>query len=150
LGNYCVSSILIAHRIRTSLSSTGCIMKECDTQFNRTVLMTDKQWDELLELFEVMKYDANKKDEQRRKLEKNIHSNSNKYGKGQIESAPLLGQQTARISSLLSDDNFLSIRNPQFRSILRTGIVRILLAIIRRSPQKTSRAEEPPPSSDRA
>jgi hypothetical protein len=125
-------------------------MKECDIQFNRTVPITDKQWDELLELFEVMKYDANKKDGQRRKLEKDIHSNSNKYGKGQIESAPLIGQQTARTSSLLWGDKFLSIRNPQFRLILRTRVERILLAIIRRFPQKTSRAEEPPAFSDPA
>jgi hypothetical protein len=34
--------------------------------------MTDKQWDELIELFEVVKYDADK-DDPRRRLENDIH-----------------------------------------------------------------------------
>jgi len=63
-------------------------------------ILTYKQWDELLESFEVMKYDANE-DEQRKKLEKDIQGSSNQYGKRQIESVPLPGQQTARTSSLL-------------------------------------------------
>jgi hypothetical protein len=37
--------------------------------------LTDKQWDELLESFEVMKYDADE-DEQSKKLGKDIHSSS--------------------------------------------------------------------------
>ena len=37
--------------------------------------MTDKQWDELIELFEVVKYDADKEDLKKRP-EKNIHCSS--------------------------------------------------------------------------
>jgi len=42
--------------------------------------MTDKQWDELIELFEVVKYDADK-DDLKRRLENDIHRGSNKYRK---------------------------------------------------------------------
>lgn len=75
-------------------------------------ILTDKLWDELLESFEVMKYGADE-NEQRKKLEIDIHSSSNIYGKGRIESALLLGQRTAWISSFLWAF-ILSIRNPQY------------------------------------
>ena len=42
--------------------------------------MTDKQWDELIELFEVVKYDA-EQDDLRRRLENDIHRSSNKCRK---------------------------------------------------------------------
>jgi hypothetical protein len=42
--------------------------------------MTDKQWDELIELFEVVKYDADK-DDLRRRPEYDIHRGSSKYRK---------------------------------------------------------------------
>ena len=42
--------------------------------------MTDKQWDELIELFEVVKYDADEEDLKRR-LENDIHRNSSTYRK---------------------------------------------------------------------
>lgn len=42
--------------------------------------MTDKQWDELIELFEVIKYDADKDDLKRRR-ENDIHRGSNEYRK---------------------------------------------------------------------
>ena len=42
--------------------------------------MTDKQWDELIESFEVVKYDADK-DDLKRRLENDIHRSSSKYKK---------------------------------------------------------------------
>ena len=42
--------------------------------------MTDKQWDELIELFEVVKYDADN-DDLKRRLENDIHRGINKYRK---------------------------------------------------------------------
>jgi hypothetical protein len=45
--------------------------------------MTDKQWDELIELFEVVKYDADK-DELKRRLENDIHRSGSKHRKQNI------------------------------------------------------------------
>ena len=42
--------------------------------------MTDKQWDELIELFEVVKYDADK-DDIKRRLENDIHRSGSQYRK---------------------------------------------------------------------
>jgi hypothetical protein len=45
--------------------------------------MTDKQWDELIELFEVVKYDADK-DELKRRLENDIHRSGSKHRKQNV------------------------------------------------------------------
>jgi len=42
--------------------------------------MTDKQWDDLIELFEVVKYDSDKEGLKKRP-EKDIHCCSSKYRK---------------------------------------------------------------------